>query len=193
MYERSVALPVNPPTPTFARRAYLATHPAAAASIREFARLTEEVVGLVKSAELAGSANGPKVRREPHRTIIQAGPVALTLTWLRDRTDSAAAGQLLVAAWRGSITPGGDRQYERPNERAVRAEVVWEQVYVPEALDEAGWCWRGQDIDACPITSGDVALRCAQVLADEDALLRELQCCGEVRPRGEERNPCDLR
>src|SRR3954467_6021294 len=81
-------------TPPLARVAtakpYLTTHPAVAASGREFTRLVEFVADNIVALHLEDPAHALKVRRSPYRSIMQVGPVAITLTWLRDRADSAA-------------------------------------------------------------------------------------------------------
>ena len=64
---------------------FLDSHRALAVCAREFDRLAEDVAKRV--AELEDESKGWKadVRRSPGRCIVQIGPVALTLSWLRTR------------------------------------------------------------------------------------------------------------
>jgi hypothetical protein len=146
-----------------ARRPYLTTHPALAACNREFARLSAEIV---RHASAVGAGEyKPDVRQMPYRCIVQLGPVAVTLTWLRSGADSAADGQLMMVVWRGSVAPAGTHQFERPRAtRSSAAVAVWEGLYVADAENEAGWGWQPVTADAGRWSSSELAERCADEL-----------------------------
>lgn len=152
------------------RRPFLTTHPAVAASTREFSRLASDVVDRIGRLTFDDATHMPKVRRSPYRVIVQAGPVAVTLAWLRDRADSPAAAQLLVVVWRGTIAAGGAQQFERPRKAvAATAKAAWMAEYTPEAESELSWRWRLQVGDGATLSSAEVAERCVAELAREYA------------------------
>src|SRR5437867_3721477 len=80
---------------------FLSTPRALAACAREFTRLCEGI------ADTLGASLGETVvdkvvlRQSPERCIIQVGPAALTVAWLRNNRDSVAEGELLIIHWRG--------------------------------------------------------------------------------------------
>ncbi len=147
-------------------RPYLTTHSAVAASAREFTRLAEFVADGIVALHLEDPACAVKVRRSPYRSILQVGPVAITLTWLRHRADSAADGELLVAVWRGAIAGPGAHQFERAATPAAApsAEVIWESEYRPDAANETSWLWQSCVADAPAVSSSEVAQRCVAEL-----------------------------
>ena len=91
------------------RRPFIESHRALAVRTREFERLID---GVVRGASTVRGPAAPGedvavVRRAPDRCVVQLGPVALTIAWLRSTIDSVAEGQLLVIVWRGVIAPTG--------------------------------------------------------------------------------------
>jgi len=170
----SPTLPAGSPAEAAWRRPFLTTHPALAAAAREFARLTTDVVDRVALLTFDEPAHAPKVRRSPYRIIVQAGPVAVTLAWLRDRADSPAAAQLLVAVWRGTIAAVAPHQFERPKKLAeATAETMWVAEYTPEAESELSWRWRLQIAEGATLSSAEVADQCLAALSREYAACRE--------------------
>ncbi|HYD53267.1 MAG TPA: hypothetical protein VEA99_11590 [Gemmatimonadaceae bacterium] len=147
------------------RRPYLATHPALAAAQREFSRLSADLVRQAQALAAVGIEDKPDVRQSPQRCILQLGPVAATLTWLRS-ADSAADGQLLVVVWRGNIARPGVHQFERPRQGplAAAATALWEGVYVATADNEASWRWQPQAVDSASCSSAELAAICAAEL-----------------------------
>ena len=142
---------------------FLASHRAFAACTREFARLSDEVSRLV--ATLAGATAEEKatVRRSPDRCIVQLGPVALTIAWLRGNHDSVAAGELLVIVWRGAVAPRTRHEPERPaaGPAPLGATPLWEQVLTAVGDSEEAWAWQphgADEIAGC--SSNDLAVRC---------------------------------
>ena len=148
------------------RQPFLATHRALAACTRELARLSDDV--LLSVAALPGAMSEEKavVRRSPDRCIVQLGPVALTLAWLRSTHDSVAAGELLVIVWRGAVAPRRQHQPERPATRPVTLEAtpLWEQVLTAVADSEDTWGWQPHDPQIGRCTSTELAVRCVERL-----------------------------
>jgi hypothetical protein len=148
------------------QRPFLASHKAVAACAREFVRLSREIVDGVAALPAAMAEEKAVVRQSPERCIVQLGPVALTLAWLRSTNDSIATGELLVIVWRGAVAPRTRHQPERPvtGPAPLAATALWEQVLTPVADSEASWTWqpRGSEIGQC--SSSELALRCVDQL-----------------------------
>lgn len=141
---------------------FLSSHRALAVCTREFASLSDEVVRGV-SALRGAAAEKPTVRRSPDRCIVQLGPVALTLAWLRANHDAVAEGELLVIVWRGTVAPRNEHRPERPSTGQVplAATPLWEQVLTATGESEAAWGWQPQgddEIGCC--SSAQLAARC---------------------------------
>ena len=146
----------DPYGPTF-----LASHRALAACSREVARLSDRIVRGVTALPAPMASEKATVRRSPDRCIVQLGPVALTVAWLRSSHESVAAGELLVIVWRGIVAPPQQHQPERPGLGSpLAATAVWEEVLVPVAESEESWAWqpRGDGIARC--SSTELASRC---------------------------------
>lgn len=125
-------------------QSFLASHRALAVCTRELARLADEVV-LGATALLAGGIEDkPESRIAPGRCIVQLGPVAVTLTWLRSTLDSAADGELLVIVWDGAVAARHGSLAARREAKTVQLPAVarWEEVLVAVGRDEASWRWR---------------------------------------------------
>ena len=142
---------------------FLASHRALAACARELSRLADEVVRGVAGLSSAALAEKATVRRSPDRCIVQLGPVALTVAWLRGAHDAVNAGELLVIVWRGAVAP---RQRHQPERRtaapsAVGATPLWEEVLTAAGDSEETWSWQLQGderVGGC--SSGELAARC---------------------------------
>jgi hypothetical protein len=148
------------------RQPFLASHRALAACAREFARLSDEVVhGLAESAG-ANAEDKVVVRRSPDRCIVQLGPVALTMAWLRNTHDSVATGELLVIVWRGAVAPRQRYQPERPlaGPAPLGATLLWEEVLAAVAESEASWGWQPLGTEVAPCSSTELAARCVHRL-----------------------------
>jgi hypothetical protein len=147
----------------FARERFLTSHRALAACTREFGRLAQAV------AERAGALRHelmieeePELRLTPERCIMQVGPVAITIAWLRGPLDSLADGRLLIIAWRGTI--GRRRFSELPARRsavpaAQTAESVWEESFVASAENEVSWEWQSEADPSLRYDSNALAAR----------------------------------
>jgi hypothetical protein len=147
-------------------KAFLSTHRAFAVCTREFARLTEAVVAGAKAFARDNLDGSPVIRQAPDRCIVQLGPVALTIAWLRNGSDTPADGSLMVIVWRGVIAPRGDHSPERLGMRRVPPTPVsvWEETLIPLAESEATWVWRSESPGQDEMASPALAARCVEQL-----------------------------
>src|SRR3712207_5583806 len=81
------------------RPGFLASHRALAVCTREVSKLSDAIVDGVEALAARGLVEKPVAKVSPGRTIIQLGPVALTIAWLRSTLDTVADGQLLAIVW----------------------------------------------------------------------------------------------
>lgn len=146
-------------------RSFLASHRAATACKHELEQLTDAVQRDLAALPRAEEEPQPVVRLSPGRCIVQLGPVALTLAWLRGANDSVADGELMVIVWRGAVATRGAVQPERPHaQRAPSATALWEDVFVAVADNEASWTWQSRDAAAPGCTSLALAADCVERL-----------------------------
>ena len=150
-------------------RSFLSSHRALSVRLREFDRLTEAVVRdvVARSANGATTDQKPVVRRSPDRCLVQLGPVALTLAWLRHSLDSAAEGELLVIVWKGQIASNSGQASDQTTTACTpvrSATVVWEEVLTAVAVDEPSWVWRPAGTDIGGFRSVELAERCVEQL-----------------------------
>ena len=127
------------------REDFLDSHRALAVCAREFDRLADDISKRV--VNLQDEAKGLKcdVRRSPGRCIVQLGPVALTISWLRTRAETVSQGRLLIVEWNGTVGANGAQEYVNgvPTVAVTQtAKVVRETVFLPDANDEKSWTWR---------------------------------------------------
>jgi hypothetical protein len=129
---------------SFEPHAFLDSHRALAACAREFTRLANDVSRRATELASGESEIESMCRLSPGRCIVQFGPVALTLAWLRSTLDSVSEGQLLVIVWRGVVAPRADHRPERLDSRRapLPATALWEKSFVVDASSEATWVWR---------------------------------------------------
>ena len=148
-------------------RSFLDSHRALAACSREFARLAEDVVQGVTALRAAGVQEEPVVRLSPGRCIVQVGPVALTLAWLRSTLGSVTDGQLLAIVWHGTVAPRAEHHPERTATRPppIAAKALWEEVFAAVAVSEASWTWQPAHADVGGYSSTDLAARCVERLS----------------------------
>jgi hypothetical protein len=146
---------------------FLATHRALSACSREFGRLTDEAVQRATALHAAaGVEEKLTVRQSPSRCIVQLGPVALTIAWLRSRSDVVAHGELLVIVWRGAVARREARYTERPTwwPTPTAATLVWESVLTPAAASEVAWTWQATALDGAEYSSPELAACCVDQL-----------------------------
>ena len=144
------------------RETYLGSHRSGPACARELERLADDVIQRVESMERDEAAGEIEVRRGAGRCIIQLGPVALTMSWIRSRTDAVIEGRLMIMEWDGIVRRGTDQVPERaPVRHAYRpATLLREDVFVADAATEQNWRWRRDGRALGMYTSRDLATRC---------------------------------
>ncbi|MGQ0714224.1 MAG: hypothetical protein ACT4PJ_10875 [Gemmatimonadaceae bacterium] len=144
------------------RDTYLASHRSGPACTRELERLADDVVQRIEALERNEAAPEIEVRRGAGRCIIQLGPVALTMSWIRSRTDSVIEGRLMIMEWDGIVRRGTDQVPERaPVRHAFRpATLLREDVFVADTANEQDWRWRRDGRALGMYTSRDLATRC---------------------------------
>ena len=154
------------------RDTYLGSHRSGPACARELERLADDVVQRVESIARDEAAGEIEVRRGAGRCIIQLGPVALTMSWIRSRTDAVIEGRLMIMEWDGIVRRGTDQVPERAPVRHTfqPATLLREDVFVADAATEATWRWRRDGHSLGMYTSRDLATRC---LASLTARLEE--------------------
>jgi len=144
------------------RDSYLGSHRSGPACARELERLADDVVQRVEAMERDEAAGEIEVRRGAGRCIIQLGPVALTMSWIRSRTDAVIEGRLMIMEWDGIVRRGTDQVPERaPVRHAFQpATLLREDVFVADAATEQTWRWRRDGRAFGTYTSRDLATRC---------------------------------
>jgi hypothetical protein len=154
------------------RDAYLGSHRSGPACARELERLTDDIVDRIESMERPEGAAEIEVKRGAGRCIIQLGPVALTVSWIRARTDAVLEGRLMIMEWDGVVRRGTDHPPERAPVRQAfpPATLLREDVFVADTATEQDWRWRRDGRAPGMYTSRDLATRC---LASFEARLEE--------------------
>lgn len=149
-------------------RPFVASHRAVSACTRELAHVTSGVTYGISTLHVAGIHEKAVTRQSPGRCIVQLGPVALTITWLRGTLGTIADGELLVAVWEGVVAPPmrGEPERAPTARRSAPPTVLWEEVLVVSAADEASWCWRAPGVQVGGYTSLALADACVAQLRD---------------------------
>jgi hypothetical protein len=157
------------------RDAYLGSHRSGPACARELERLTDDIVERVESMDRTAGGGDVEVKRGAGRCIIQLGPVALTISWIRSRTDAVIEGRLMIMEWDGFVRRGTDQLPERAPVRHTfpPATLLREDVFVADTATEQNWRWRCDGRALGVYTSRDLATRCMASLEarlDESAV-----------------------
>jgi hypothetical protein len=142
-------------------QAFLATHRGQAAFAREYARLVSAIVADVGAAARENVLLTPIIRQSPERCIVQLGPVAMTMAWLRKGAETTANGELLLILWRGTIakTAGEPSEYSGRRRDVVAPTILWEETLQASAESEATWVWTTEAADDSGVNSLDLAQR----------------------------------
>ena len=150
---------------------FLASYRALSVCTRELARLTAMVVSGIEEAPFVRGDEKVVIRQTPARFIVQLGPVALTIAWLRSTLDSAASGELLVIVWRGTVAHTVTHCPERSSaHRTPRgATALWEESFSAVATSEATWLWQHDSAGGVQYCSTDLAARCVDRLRSAHA------------------------
>lgn len=146
------------------RETFLGSARASLVCAREFDRLADDVAR--RAAALDDDGIAAEVRRMPGRCIVQLGPLALTLSWVRARGDTVADGRLLVVHWEGRVGPRGEHTPERAQAaRAHPAVALHEAVLAVDAVDESDWRWCREGASFGGFATSDLAALCVDSLA----------------------------
>jgi hypothetical protein len=137
-----------------ARASFLSSQRALALINRELDSLSATVSRLCETPGTLPAGFAPEARRTPDRYTVQIGPVGLSFSWIRGRSNSIADGQLLVIEWAGQL---GDQS---PTADAKTAMPAFENVLQPHATSAEDWQWRRADLDLCSYTTRDLAAQC---------------------------------
>ncbi|MBX6330670.1 MAG: hypothetical protein IRY91_02360 [Gemmatimonadaceae bacterium] len=92
------------------------------------------------------------VRRTPERCVVQAGPVALSASWLSPSPATDGGGTLLVLEWEGTVTLHGEPMHGRH-----RATVVREHAF---RLDALTFLWSVDEAPRCTYATRDLISLC---------------------------------
>jgi hypothetical protein len=137
-----------------ARAAFLSSQRALALINRELDSLSAAVHRLCETPGTLPPGFAAESRRTPDRYTVQIGPVGLSFSWIKGRSNSIADGQLLVIEWAGQL---GDQQ---PMTQSKAAMPAFEHVLQPHATSPEDWQWRRADLDMCSYTTRDLAAQC---------------------------------
>jgi hypothetical protein len=149
---------------------FLGSARAVAVCAREFDRLADTIAKrAVSVAEKAGTK--AEVQRRPDRCIVQIGPVALSVSWVRERVDTVATGRLMIAEWQGTVVRAAQRPPEMQTQSTVQrpATLMRENILRADATGEPDWLWRHETTADLGYASRDLAAHCV------DSLLLTLQ------------------
>jgi hypothetical protein len=149
---------------------FLGSSRAQAICAREFERLADSIAKRAASAaEKAGTK--AEVQRMPDRCLVQLGPVALSVSWVRERVDTAATGRLMIAEWQGTVV-----RTPRPADMApvapapiVPARLMRENILRADATGEPDWLWRREPVADVGYATRDLAAHAV------DSLMLSLQ------------------
>lgn len=137
-----------------ARTTFLTSQRALTLINRELDSLSATVLRLCETPGTLPVGLSANMRRTPDRYTVQIGPVGLSFSWIRGRSNSIADGQLLVIEWSGQL---GEQHAPADPRNAMPA---FEHVLQPHATSPEDWQWRRADIDLCCYTTRDLAEQC---------------------------------
>jgi hypothetical protein len=137
-----------------ARTSFLTSQRALTLINRELDSLSATVLRLCETPGTLPAGIAPEVRRTPDRYTVQIGPVGLSFSWIKGRSNSIADGQLLVIEWSGQL---GEQHPAADSRKAMPA---FEHVLQPHATSPEDWQWRRADLDLCCYTTRDLAEQC---------------------------------
>ncbi|HXT18359.1 MAG TPA: hypothetical protein VN706_22205 [Gemmatimonadaceae bacterium] len=137
-----------------ARASFLSSQRAMALINRELDSLSATVLKLCEAPGTLPAGLAAEARRTPDRYTVQIGPVGLSFSWIRGRSNAIADGQLLVIEWAGQL---GDQNGVADAKTAMPA---FEHVLQPHATSPEDWQWRRTDLDLCSYTTRDLAAQC---------------------------------
>ena len=142
-----------------ARTTFLTSQRALTLINRELDSLSAAVLKLCETPGTLPAGFAAETKRTPDRYTVQIGPVGLSFSWIRGRSNSIADGQLLVIEWSGQL---GDQQATADARTAMPA---FEHVLQPHATSPEDWQWRRADLDLVCYTTRDLAEQCVTSVA----------------------------
>lgn len=144
---------------------FLGSSRAVAVCAREFERLADTIA---KRATSAAEKVGAKaeVQRMPDRCLVQLGPVALSVSWVRERVDTVATGRLMIAEWQGTVvrTPRPADMQTATTTNHGPATLMSEKILRADATGEPDWLWRREPVEDHGYASRDLAAHCVESL-----------------------------
>lgn len=151
---------------TIARDTFLASPRATLLCSREFDSMSDHIAARIAAGASAGDLPEAEVRRAPGRCIVQLGPVGLTVSWVRAKSDTVPEGRLLVIQWLGVVARGIRQVPERAiaSDASRTAKVLEESVFSADASSEREWFWRGEAPPQMRYRSPDLAEHCVAAL-----------------------------
>jgi hypothetical protein len=149
-----------------ARETFLGSTRALPICAREFERLADDIARQAAAADVGSAELKAEVRRAPGRCIVQLGPVALTVSWVRARAGTVSEGRLLVVEWQGTVGRGTERIPERGLAPLAGkpATLLREDVLMVDATSERDWRWRRESAPAVGYDSRELAALCVRSL-----------------------------
>jgi hypothetical protein len=142
-----------------ARVSFLTSQRALTLINRELDSLSATVLKLCETPGTLPAGFAAEARRTPDRYTVQIGPVGLSFSWIRGRSNSIADGQLLVIEWSGQL----GEQHSAADPRT--AMPAFEHVLQPQATSADDWQWRRADLDLACYTTRDLAGQCVASVA----------------------------
>jgi hypothetical protein len=143
-----------------ARAAFLASQRAMALINRELDSLSSTVLKLCETPGTLPEGFAAEARRTPDRYTVQIGPVGLSFSWIRGRSNAIADGQLLVIEWAGQLGDQSANATNGAHTETKTAMPAFEHVLQPHATSPEDWQWRRTDLDLCSYTTRDLAAQC---------------------------------
>ncbi len=137
-----------------ARITFLTSQRALTLVNRELDSLSAAVLKLCEAPGMLPAGFAADARRTPDRYTVQIGPVGLSFSWIRGRSNAIADGQLLVIEWSGRF---GEQHAGSDPRNAMPA---FEHVLQPHATSAEDWQWRRADLDLACYTTRDLAEQC---------------------------------
>jgi hypothetical protein len=140
------------------RDTFLASHRAITHLGREFDRLASEIAKRAATVNRDDAEVPLEVHRVPGRCMVQLGPVALTLSWVRTRPDTVATGRLMIIEWEGTVGRGVSGGGPSPiplRETVLRAD----------ATRVEDWHWKSDEVAGYAYDSTELAAHCVDSLA----------------------------
>jgi hypothetical protein len=110
-----------------------------AAVQRDVSRLLDDLAPERPPARHDAPVPGVRAHRSPRRCILQSTQRAVTVSWFPGQPGDDSLGELLIIAWRGTVSHPGSAQ------RAHEAEPLETLLLHPVSVPTGGYEWHGVD------------------------------------------------